>query len=254
MIIYDKRKPTIKKKSTRKSKLNTNTNFFIPIILAVVAIFGVIYFCTSQQNKDKYSNLKIYEDESLVFTRHDNEDKEHPIVVPYINIDSENIESINNEILDYAQSIANKKNNAIIYEYEINSNILSLVLKSIINNNDSVPTAEFKTYNINLDTIELITPDELLELFGVNYNQVEQVLESNFKKYYADEVKEGYINKSICDYECFLNWRGIEEYLDSVAFYVQSGTLIAYRPFVVNTILEEKDFYKEETFEFQITS
>ena len=258
MIIYDKqKKPTTRQKQNRKRiQADSNNIIIIIIICAVLAIIGIIYFYQHQQSRDSYSYLKMYKDQPLIFTRHDNENEQYPIVVPFINIDSNEILGTNDEILSYAQSFANKNNNAITYEYEINGSILSLVLKAVNNNTGGDPIVDFKTYNINLEEIKLLNADEVLEMFGINYNQVEAILKNKFKDYYKQEVKEGYIDKSICDYECFLSWRGVDvdNYLDKISFYIKSGQLIVYKPFVTKTLLKEEKFYEDETYEFQITS
>lgn len=258
MIIYDKQKKPNTTQNTKKKKMPTNSNniIILVIICAVLAIIGIIYFYQHQKSKDSYSYLKIYDDQPLVMTRHDNENKEYPIVVPFINIDSNEILGANDEILSYAQSFANKKNNAITYEYEINGPILSLVLKAVNNNTGGDPIVDFKTYNINLEKVELLNADEVLEIFDTNYDQIKSVIKGKFQNYYKQEVQEGYIDKSICGYECFLNWRGVssDNYLDKISFYIKSGQLIVYKPFVTQTLLKEEKFYENETYEFQITS
>ena len=93
----------------------------------------------------------------------------------------------------------------------------------------------------------------MLELFGQDYKTVEKIIENKLKYYYADEVKTGYITKAECNYNCFLKLRHIDNYLDGVCFYIKSGSLIAYRPFIIHSILGEEKYYKNETFEFPIT-
>ncbi len=258
MIIYDKpKKPTTTHKQNKKRvQFNTNNILIIIIFCALLAIIGIIYFHQHQKSIDSYQYLKIYEEYPLIMTRYDNENEQYPIVVPYINIDSNEMAGANDAILAYAQSFANKKNNAITYEYEINGSILSLVLKAVNNNTGGDPIVDFKTYNINLEKIEILNADEVLELFDANYNQVEAIIKNKFQTYYKQEVQEGYIDKSACAYECFLNWRGVsaDNYLDKVNFYIKSGQLVAYKPFVTQTLLNEDKFYENETYEFQITS
>ncbi len=258
MIIYDKpKKPTTtQKKNKKRVQFDSNNILIIIILCALLAIIGIIYFYQHQKSIDNYQYLKIYDEYPLVMTRHDNENEQYPIVVPYINIDSNEITGVNDEILAYAQSFASKKNNAITYEYNINGSILSLVLKAVNNNTGGDPIVDFKTYNISLEKIKILNADEVLELFDLNYNQVETIIKNKFQNYYKQEVKEGYIDKSICNYECFLSWRGVstDNYLDKISFYIKSGQLIVYKPFVTQTLLKEEKFYENETYEFQITN
>ena len=111
MIIYDRQKKPNATQHTKKKRLQTNSNniIILVIICAVLAIIGIIYFYQHQQSRDSYSYLKMYKDQPLIFTRHDNENEQYPIVVPFINIDSNEILGANDEILAYAQSITIKK-------------------------------------------------------------------------------------------------------------------------------------------------
>lgn len=252
MIIYDK-KSTNKKKITKSPNKEINLKQLFPIFIAVIAIICVIIFYIYNQKKENYSNIKIYQDEPIVMTRYDNNNSKYPIIVPFINIDNDTVESLNTEILNYSQEYAKKKKNAITYEYEINGDIISLVVKAINNNTGEAPRAEYRTYNFNLETLKQISDDELLELFGQDYKTVEKIIENKLKYYYADEVKTGYITKAECNYNCFLKLRHIDNYLDGVCFYIKSGSLIAYRPFIIHSILGEEKYYKNETFEFPIT-
>lgn len=254
MIIYDKKEPTTKKKKqTKKTMKDLHPVQYLQIGLAVLTIFGIIYFYIYQNNIKNYRNIKINKDSPLVLTRFSNDSSKYPIDVPYINIKSDTVDKINSEILANCQALASKKNSVIIYEYETNGEILSLVLKTI-DNTKLVPVVEFKTYNINLKTISLLSNDQILSLYGLTENEVEKALESKFRDYYNKEVKEGYLTAKECNYDCFLKYREISNYLDNVEYYISNKNLVAYRAFATKSIFSEEEFYKEETFAFQITS
>lgn len=252
MIIYDK-KSTNEDKVKKEPKKEINLKQLLPIFLAIIAIIGIILFYIYNQKRENYGDIKIYQNEPIVMTRYNNNNSKYPVVVPFININTDTVESLNTEILNYAQEYAKKKTNAVTYEYEISGDVLSILVKAINNNTGGAPKAEYRAYNFNLETLERINDDELLELFGVDYKTVEKIIENKFKYYYADEVKTGYITKEECDYNCFLKLRHIDNYLDEACFYVKSGSLIAYRTFIIHSILGEENYYKDETFAFQIT-
>lgn len=252
MIIYDK-KPKKTTPTKTKSKDISLTNI-IYLILAIFAIIGIIIFYRYQQRKDNYNYLKIDESQPLIVTRYNNENTKQPIIVPYINISGTTIETMNTEILNYCQEYAGKKNGVVTYEYNLNGKVLSLVIKTIDNSREGAPRAYFKTYNINLDTLNKMSDEEVLSLFNISMNQIEKYLESQFKYYYNDEIKEGYITAKECDYQCFLNLRDIKNYLDEATYYIKNGELIVYRPFVIHSILGEEQYYAKTTFEYQVTS
>ena len=69
---------------------------------------------------------------------------------------------------------------------------------------------------------------------------------------YEDEVYKGYLVKQECDYECFLGWREVDDYLDSVSYFVRDGKLIAYRPFTVYSVYGEEEYFTDKDYEFVI--
>lgn len=253
MIMYDKKEfTTTKKKQTKKTIKDLHPVQYLQIGLAVLTIFGIIYFYIYQNNLKNYKNIKIDKNSPLVLTRFSNDNTNYPIAVPYINIKSDAVDNINKEILDNCQSLVNKKNSVIIYEYETNGEILSLILKTI-DNTKLVPVVQFKSYNINLKTIKFLTDNQILALYDLTEKEVEKTIETKFRNYYNEEVKEGYLTAKECDYTCFLKYREVSNYLDDVEYYIKNKNLVAYRPFATKSIFSEEEFYKEETFAFQIT-
>lgn len=60
----------------------------------------------------------------------------------------------------------NSAKSIITYEYDINGIILSLVIKVINNETTYAPEPYFRSYNINLETQEVISDQTLLEYFN----------------------------------------------------------------------------------------
>ena len=111
----------------------------------------------------------------------------------------------------------------------------------------------FKSYNINLKTLELYSNDQLMNLFGINdYSDVESVIASTFENYYDDIVNKGYYHREECDYDCFLLYRGIEDYLSDISYYVRDGNLIVFKPFQPYSIFGEEEYFTDKSFEIFI--
>ena len=106
-----------------------------------------------------------------------------------------------------------------------------------------------------------IPEDKYLQLYEFNISrgakqaltELIKTIETKFRNYYNEEVKEGYLTAKECDYTCFLKYREVSNYLDDVEYYINNKNLVAYRPFATKSIFSEEEFYKEETFAFQIT-
>ena len=217
------------------------------IIFLLIMIF-CLYFEKQQNN---YSNIKEYKNNYLVFTKTENvTSKTYSIHVPYINIKADTGKAINDDIDSFVNSFSHCKNLVVSYEYDINGIILSVVIKVVDYDTDYAPDVFFKSYNINLDTLDIISDDSLLDFFGIDSSGVEAKMENQFRIYYDELVSEGYYHKDECNYSCFLKYRGVENYLDSLSYYVKNGDLIAFKPFVFASIYGEEAFFKESHFEF----
>ena len=89
-----------------------------------------------------------------------------------------------------------------------------------------------------------------MDFFQTDKNKVSEIIENTFKEYYDDLVKKGYYEPTECNYDCFLGYRDITNYLDNVQYYVKNGDLIAYRPFVFYSIFGDEEYFKTKHFEF----
>ena len=116
----------------------------------------------------------------------------------------------------------------------------------------SFPDIDFHTYNFNLETRTLMSDEAILSLFSVTEEDVRNKIEKKFHEFYEDEVYKGYLVKQECDYECFLGWREVDDYLDSVSYFVRDGKLIAYRPFTVYSVYGEEEYFTDKDYEFVI--
>lgn len=248
-----------KRKKIRFRKNNSSFDgrkFLIWFGVLLLAAFLIWYFFY----KNYYSNYNYIKEDSsqyLVYTadtftnRHNMHNE-----IPYINIDSKDAKLVNQTIQTYADSFLENKNNLMVYDSQLNGEVLSVLLRmSDYSAGFSFPDVTFYTYNFNLNTRTLMSDEDLLSLFGVTKEDVREKIETQFKKYYQQEVNEGYFVAQECDYDCFLSWRGIEnyDYLDSVHYYVKNGELVAYRAFSIYSVYGEEEFYDDESYSFSIT-
>ncbi len=150
--------------------------------------------------------------------------------IPQININSEDIEKINQEILKEYEDIINEMNDeqqinlgceGLIYEYYENDGILSLVM---INKTESGGVFNCKTYNIEISTGKVIDNIELLKKMNIEESDVKETIirDIRFKMYdiynepsvygassFIEEQKnktlDKYENISIDEIELYLN-------------------------------------------------
>lgn len=149
---------------------------------------------------------KISENSDIIVNEYINTDKEankynFNVTVPYINIKSETIQKYNNEIqsifkqkaLDIIES--NYDSNTIYtveYSAYINNNILSLVIRSTLKEDNNAQRIIVQTYNYDLEKNKVATLDSLLTIKGISSNYAESKVRERIKASQAkvEELKK----------------------------------------------------------------
>ena len=234
-------------------KTDDDTKKKIVIGLAIVCIILIIVFYFINNRKNNYSTIKEDNNKEIVYTILSKTDDDIFIKkIPHLNLNLDIAEEINREVDEYISNLSDEEEATISYNYDINGDVLSYLIKMIDYSKDEGPIAYFKSYNINLNTKSIVTDQELLDLFGYDYNDVEISISNKFQKYYKELVEQKYQDEEECDYDCFLEFREVENYLDDVVFYVSSGKLYAVRPFCFYSVKGEEEYFKEKHFWFLI--
>ncbi len=134
---------------------------------------------------------KIKAEEDLIYTwvtRESSIDNKYDLNlnIPRVNISSVSAEKFNENIKDI---YVNKANDIILHstshtiytvEYMsyINTNILSLVIKSTLKEGNNPQRIIIQTYNYNLSTNEEVTFNQMLEIKGLNANEVKTAVQN----------------------------------------------------------------------------
>lgn len=240
----------MRKLEKKFSRLEDNTKRTIVVIGCIVISIIIVVLALAQRSTDNFNNIKLDKSKYLVYSKVEQSEGTYPKYVPYINIKGDIIKQANSDIDTFVANYIESDNALITYEYNINGIILSVVVKVIDYKVDYAPEIYFRTYNVNLETKKLISDESLLEFFNADQNQISTQIENQFKGYYADLVEEGYYEPRECDYECFLGYRDVSNYLDNLNYYVKDGNLIAFKPFIFYSIFNDEEYFKEEHFEF----
>ncbi len=123
--------------------------------------------------------------ESVVENRYDLD-----LNIPRVNISNTSVEKFNEKIkelyVDKANDIILNATNNTIYTVEymsyINTNILSLVIKSTLKEGNNPQRVIIQTYNYNLSTNEEITLKQLLEIKGLQESTVKNTVLSKIQE------------------------------------------------------------------------
>jgi len=189
------------------------------------------------------SNKDITNDPSkdIVYTSYKSNNYEQE--VPNLNIKRVS-NTINNEINTLVKPYIEKENALIEYHYNVSGNILSLIIAITETKNESVPDIIFKSYNINLKTLKVLSDDELLSLFDTNKNNTTNKINNIFKNYYNEELRNNIIPKTMT-YQDYLRIRNLEDISSKLYYYVDNSSLEVYVAYNIYSE-EETDFYLEE--------
>lgn len=150
---------------------------------------------TNNSNFDVSQIDKINADEDIIANEYINTNKEtnkynFNVYIPYININSTTIQKYNNQIQSIFKQkaldiIENNYDNNTIYTVEytayINENILSLVIRSTLKEDDNAQRIIVQTYNYNLEKGKVATIDNLLEIKGISSSYAESKVREKIK-------------------------------------------------------------------------
>jgi hypothetical protein len=110
--------------------------------------------------------------------------------IPLINmLNNTSVESFNKKIqslfVDKANDIIQNATQNTIYNIDymayVNTNILSLVIRSTLKEGNNPQRVIIQTYNYNLSTNEEMTLEQILEIKGLSAKDVEKVIENQIK-------------------------------------------------------------------------
>lgn len=146
------------------------------------------------EEKENYDTKKINKDEKVVYTSYQKEEKnnnyELNINIPYINIKNNTVQNFNQEIKDSFEKKAeeileNPEQNTIFtvkYTATIKNDILSLIIYSDLKQDLSAQRTIIQTFNFNLENNKELTLDEILEIYDINKNEVQNKINKDIEK------------------------------------------------------------------------
>lgn len=220
------------------------------IVLVVLLVFSMIYYYAT--NSNSYRKYKQDKSKKIVYSIY-NKNKIH---VPNINVKGKNIDKINDKIINNANEYIKENKRTIDYTYTINGNILSVAIEyADYNEEKRSPKITYDVYNIDLKKKKNLSKKEILNIYEIKESDVEAIVASKFAEYYKKVLEKEYMNEDICDYECFLYFRGIifEQYMKEYHYYIKNGNLYVIRPFNIFSYYGEDKYFTSKHFFIQIT-
>lgn len=230
-------------------KISNAKIILLLIGFAFLIVLTVVIYHLSNKN---YEKAKVDTTKNYVYKRegsYSGRDKN----LPFINVEGDDAKKMNQEIAKL-EEFANLPDNKVGFVFNKSGPILSICIKLIdyytANNH---PVTSFQTYNLNLETKKVYTKEEIYRDYEVHDSDISKSIEKNFKKMYEDVVEEGYLDSDFCDYDCFLKWRGVENYLDGAKLYIENQTLTVFRGFLTESLFGEERYFSSKDFKFVVS-
>ena len=215
------------------------------ILIAILLIAAILSYGIIKYNNHNYDNLKIDKSKKFVYTSSTKQSDNYTQERPFVNIKGYSIEIINKDIDKFLDSFT-EDNIEMKYEYDINGEVLSLVLK--VEDHSLAQRAtitSFKSYNINIKTKELLENEKVLDLFNTTEENIEKIIKKETKEYYNNLVSNNNISINECNYNCYIKDRNIDNYLDGIELYIRDGNLIVFKPMTFIPLYEDEKIIKE---------
>ena len=197
------------------------------IIIIILLILLLLILWPKEDDKNK-----IYTASRYVITYESTKIDKAVSKLPYINLKGEDINIVNNAIMIKYYECEELEDRYMDYEYYSNDKVLSLIVKVYLLEDDFIPS-EMYFYNFNIENGKALTNIDLKRKFGVNDTFIKERLITLTKKYYDYEVTKGYIDKKVCDFDCYQEFFG-EDYFSSLEYYVKNNSLYTYFYFDVD--------------------
>ena len=214
------------------------------MIIVILVLFVIIMLFFS----DRRDENKNYKSQKYVYTSETNEVGEYTSKLPYINIDSDEVDNINKEIMIKYYTEINTGEKYADYEYYKNKDIVSLLVKYQYLEGDTVTSLEIDFYNIDINTGRLITNEELYNRFDVNNSDIDNAINNYIDEYYNYETNKNYISN--CDLECYR--KRFNNDSNTINYYVKSNHLYAYKKVYIDKDLAYDTNAPFELFRFKI--
>ena len=232
-------------------KIEISKKLFITFI--VVVLLAIIAFIVKKVYITKYENYKIDKDKEFIYTYKTYNSSDTSI--PYINIDTDYIKNLNNEIQKFGinYETSNTSNNSMSYRYNVSDNIVSLViiLKKLDSNNKLVIDYMTYVFDLNQDG-KVLKDEEILKKYNISVDEVDYEISSQMVQKYNDEIDKKIIPGE-CEYNpCYLNLRNVSKYTDNAHYFIEDGWLVVYTTYNTYSQYKEEDYYGRDDFKFYI--
>ena len=232
----------------KKRKRIKNNQLYLFFSLTIFSIILIVFYAFNYYG-DSYKKVKIDTSKDIVFSVYN----KNKFNVPNININSDDIYTINQNIVTKANTYLDKKGSSIAYNYSISGEVVSVAIQYVELDKYERPKVEFDTYIINIMNKHVLSEEEIFSKLNISKDEINNQLNAKFREFYNDEKNKNVLDGE-CDYECFLYMRGIENenYIQDIGLYISEGKLYVLKAFDIYSPFSEENYFTFDDFLFEI--
>ena len=168
--------------------------------------------------------------------------------LPYINMKSNDVDTINKLLDDLYQKYTSKGGKFNYKKFENDKIILILVIIDEYEDKDNY-TRKYLSYNIDKKTKEFVSNEDIALLYNLDIEDIYNIVDNRLKTYYDEEYKEGYVDYD-CDYECYLSYmRGMDNIMDNVSLTVEDNKIVAYINLNIDSLSGDEEYFNSLKYE-----
>ena len=159
-------------------------------------------------------------------------------------VNSENVDYIDDFLINLESNLK-EKNIDFVSEKAKNKDIYS-ILVVMEDSDEDIKSNNYLSYNINIKTKKVMNNEEVANSFGYSLDDIFKAINKRLEDLYQDEIKEGFVEKNECDFECYKSYyRGIENIEDIYSLYVKDNKLYIYVSIKIISAASDEDYFKK---------
>lgn len=201
--------------------------YIIGAILILIIVFLLVNFFKNKSNINKTISNKDY-----VFTQ---VEKSATQKLPYINVDGEQIEKINDKLYEDFYMTTSDEKNKYDYKYYLDDNLLYIFIE-IEEYKNNIKNPRYISYYIDIDKGTLYSLDDVLKIHDMDMNRLTTIINNELNSSYVEETELGYVEEGFCDFECYKDIHDINPLNKRIALFYDGNKLTAYLNYTVETI------------------
>lgn len=174
--------------------------------------------------------------------------------IPYFKVSNTFYDQMNEEIMYEFLLRACYQNGIVDYSASINDDILSLALNISYESINDLTYVEYKTYNINIKTNEVVDNSYLLNKYNKTLDDVSNVVMERLLDYYYYEKEHNYIDSStsINDYLDILEYEPVT--IQNMKLYIDNNNdLWLFKEYTLSEAMMRYEDYPVISIRFKLT-